>query len=64
MDILKQVTIYKKFKDILTKVEDGDSLVGMAMREALTVEQIQTMEDAVRDYEDQGIHLLVPNITN
>lgn len=64
MDILREVTIYKKFKDVLDKVQDGDSIVGLAMREALTVEQLEVMEAHVSQCEDMGIQLLVPHIVN
>lgn len=64
MDILKQVTIYTKFKGILDKVNNANSEVGNAMRCVLTIEQIETMAQYVKDCEDMGLHLIAPKIKN
>lgn len=61
---MKQVVMYKKFKEVLDKVQDGDSLEGRAMRSLLSVNQIKIMEEHIVNCEDAGINLLVPTITN
>lgn len=64
MNILKQITMYKKFKEVLNRVHDGDSIVGQAMANALTVEQINDMEAFVAECEEWGIHLITPKEKN